>query len=242
MGQLYIGTSGYTYKDWRDRFYPKGVAQKAWLSFYAQHFNAVEINATFYRPFPADVFARWYDSTPPSFRFVLKAPKAITHEKVLHDKAEELQQFVSRAAVLKEKLAAVLWQFPASAHADTLHQTFTEFLKLLPQTLQHVFEFRHASWFTDDLYALLNPINAGFVINDSPHFPSRELIAGSLMYVRFHGPNQLYNSLYSQEQLQVWADKLRPRLNSCDLYLFFNNTYAGQALQNARELRELLTL
>ncbi len=240
MTKLYIGTSGYSYKTWRGQFYPAGVPQKEWLTFYAKSFNAVEVNATFYRPFPKRVFAHWYAMTPPDFRFVLKGPKVITHEKLLDNIADELNAFVASADSLQNKLAVMLWQFPAGAHADPLGESVKRFLSMLPGNIKQVFEFRHASWFTDETYALLNRYQAGFVINDSPHFPSREVVTDHMMYVRFHGPDKLYDSLYSGKQLQNWSDKIRPRLDLTDLYLFFNNTFAGQGLQNAVQLRELL--
>lgn len=240
MGGLYIGTSGYTYAAWRGVFYPKGVAQRTWLSFYAQHFNAVEINATFYRPFPQSVFARWQEMTPPDFHFVLKAPRIITHEKKLHDIENELNSFLSSIEGLGEKLALILWQFPAGQRADDLKERFSEFVSTLPRSPRHVFEFRHASWFTEDLYAHLEQQNAGFVINDSPHMKSQEVNTAGLMYIRFHGPGKLYDSSYSLEQLESWAERIRPRLADHEVYLFFNNTFAGQALENARQLRDLL--
>jgi uncharacterized protein YecE (DUF72 family) len=240
MTSLYIGTSGYTYKDWRGIFYPKGVAQKDWLTFYAQHYNAVEINATFYRPFPEHVFTHWHSSTPDEFRFVLKAPKLITHEKMLVDIDQELAQFVSSIGGLKEKLAAVLWQFPASASKEALQAQFQQFLTLLPRNIKHVFEFRNTSWFSEEIYALLNQFDAGFVINDSPHFPSQHIITDHLMYVRLHGPGQLYTSSYSAEQLRAWADEIATYLTHEAIYLFFNNTAGGPALGNADQLRQLL--
>lgn len=241
MNGLYIGTSGYTYAAWRGIFYPKGVAQRNWLSFYAQHFNAVEVNATFYRPFPQSVYARWQEVTPPDFRFVLKAPRLITHEKALDNIEQELDSFLASAKGLGDKLALILWQFPAGQRAENLQKRFEAFLSLLPQSPRHVFEFRHASWFTEEVYAQLNNSNAGFVINDSPQIKSREVNMAGLMYVRFHGPGKLYDSAYSREQLTAWADRIRPRLADHEVYLFFNNTFAGQAIENARQMRELLT-
>ncbi|MEO8391974.1 MAG: DUF72 domain-containing protein [Chloroflexota bacterium] len=240
MTHLYIGTSGYTYKDWRDIFYPKGVAQKNWLTFYAQHYNAVEINATFYRPFPEHVFTHWHDSTPEEFRFVLKAPKLITHEKALVDIEQDLEQFVSSIGALKEKLAAVLWQFPASARKEVLQVPFQQLLTLLPGNIKHVFEFRSSSWFNEEIYALLNRFDAGFVINDSPHFPSQHVNTDHLLYVRLHGPGALYTSTYSAEQLLAWSEEIAPHLGHEDIYLFFNNTSGGHALGNANDLRLLL--
>jgi uncharacterized protein YecE (DUF72 family) len=237
---LYIGTSGYSYKAWRGQFYPPGVPQKDWLAFYAKVYNAVEVNATFYRPFPRQVFAHWHDVTPPDFGFVLKGPKVITHEKLLDDVSEELNEFVSSAGTLQDKLKAMLWQFPASTKIDTLGERLGEFLSALPSGIKQVFEFRHRSFFDEKIYDLLNRFRAGFVINDSPHLVSREVFTGHTMYVRFHGPETLYNSLYSEKQLQAWADKILPQLDQSDVYLFFNNTSAGQALKNATQMRQLL--
>src|SRR5689334_6021934 len=114
MPNLYIGTSGYSYKDWRGQFYPQDIPQKEWLTFYAQTYNAVEVNATFYHPFPKSVFTHWREMTPSGFRFVLKGSKVITHEKLLADVKDQLKEFVSSAAGLQVKLVAMLWQFPAS--------------------------------------------------------------------------------------------------------------------------------
>lgn len=241
MPNLYIGTSGFTYSDWRNAFYPKGTPQKQWLAYYAQHYNAVEINATFYRPFSSDVYERWNELTPPGFRFVLKGPKTITHEKILVDVAADITGFISQTAPLGEKLAAVLWQFPASVRADATRDALTAFLPILPKHVRHVFEFRHKSWFTEDTYALLNKHNAGFVVNDSPRLPVADVSTGGILYMRFHGPGKIYDSAYSPHQLHEWADKIAPRLSTCETFIFFNNTMRGLALGNADSLRAYLT-
>lgn len=240
MAKLYIGTSGYSYKEWRGQFYPKGVAQKDWLAYYATHYNAVEVNATFYRPFAESVYAHWGEVTPTDFRFVLKGPQAITHEKALENISDELDPFVENTSVLGEKLAAMLWQFPASTHADSMLNKLARFLPLLPTTTRQVFEFRHISWLRDDVYDLLNQIGAGFVITDVTKFSTQQVQTDHLMYLRFHGPNKLYNSLYTPQQLKVWANTIRPYLGQKDVYVFFNNTTGGQALQNANELKAML--
>ena len=241
MPHLYIGTSGYTYKDWRGVFYPKGVVQKNWLAFYAAQFNAVEINATFYRSFPKHIFEHWREVTHDAFRFVLKGPKLITHEKALVDVESDVQEFVSNSAGLGDKLTAMLWQFPASEHQDTFEDRFAQFLPQLPKSIKHVFEFRHVSWFSDKTYALLNQYDDGIVINDSPRFPKREVVTDNVMYIRFHGPEKLYASSYSNYQLDNWAQKIARHINKEDVYLFFNNTAQGKAVGNAKLLRELLT-
>ncbi|MCA0457150.1 MAG: DUF72 domain-containing protein [Chloroflexi bacterium] len=240
MANLYIGTSGYAYQEWRGQFYPKGVPQKDWLAYYASRYNAVEVNATFYRPFEAKVYAHWGEVTPDEFRFVVKGPKVITHEKALENIDEELESFVANTAALGDKLAAMLWQFPASAHADNLLVELAHFLRVLPKNTKQVFEFRHISWLNNEVYDLLNIFGAGFVITDVTKFSNRQVTTDHIMYLRFHGPNKLYNSLYTPQQLQVWAETIRPYLGQKDVYVFFNNTMGGQALQNANELRDML--
>ncbi len=242
MGHLYIGTSGFVYKDWRDLFYPKGVAQKNWLAFYAGHFNTVEINATFYGYFKRSVYERWRDTTPDDFVFTIKGPKPITHVNRLVDVDDLLAGFLESAAGLGDKLSVVLWQMPPSFKQDSPEalDTLAAFLALLPRHMRHVLEFRHASWFTDAVYALLDSFGVGFVMNDSNRWSASEAYTGGFSYVRFHGPEKLYASLYTPEQLQAWADKLRPRLDVGDVYVYFNNDYGGRAIQNARELRALL--
>ncbi len=243
MGKLLIGTSGYNYKDWRGIFYPKGVAQKNWMTFYAERYDTVEINATFYRPFPVHVYESWHERTPDSFRFTLKGPRLITHEKKLLDVADELKAFVDSTRGLKDKLDVMLWQFSpgTKADSDNMKERFVEFLDRLPKDVRQAVEFRHASWFTDEIYDRLNHHHVGFVINDSSRWPAREVVTGDFMYARFHGPGKLYASSYSAEQLQAWADKITPRLKHQDVYAYFNNDYGGRALRNADTLKALLT-
>jgi uncharacterized protein YecE (DUF72 family) len=143
--------------------------------------------------------------------------------------------------VLEDKLALVLWQFPAGLRAEAAKEHFFNFLPRLPPSVRHVFEFRHRSWFTEDVFARLDQVDAGFVINSSPHIPSVDRVTGGLLYVRFHGPEKLYNSSYSHEQLEAWAARIRPHLERDNVFLFFNNTFSGQALENAREMHALLT-
>jgi uncharacterized protein YecE (DUF72 family) len=239
MGELWIGTSGYSYKDWKEIFYPKGLSQKKWLAFYAQHYNTVEINATFYRYFPRTVFARWRDETPDNFRFTLKGPRDITHHKKLQDIESDLKRFLDSIVDLHPKLALLLWQFPYSFKYNNAKEDFAHFLQRLPTDIQQVFEFRNTSWFTDEVYAMLNKHKAGFIINDSSRFPAAEKITGDVAYIRFHGPTKLYASLYSTEALKKWAAKIKVWLKD-DVYVYFNNDFGGRALQNSVELRQLI--
>lgn len=248
--RVFIGTSGFSYSPWKPLFYPKGLASRDWLAYYARHYNTVEINATFYRPFGQAIMARWHDVTPDGFRFTLKGPKLITHTRQLQAVEADLAAFMASLEPLRPKLALLLWQFPPGfQYNDSTISTLDQFLRLLPADSRSVLEFRHKSWFTPAVYALLNTRRVGFVISDSPQYPAADISTGGLVYVRFHGPGTLYRSPYSPEALADWATRLRnwllptaPRQPAAieQLYCYFNNTMEGWALPNAVTLRNLI--
>jgi uncharacterized protein YecE (DUF72 family) len=241
MTQFFIGTSGFNYKDWREIFYPKGLAEKNWLAFYSQHYRTVEVNATFYRHFPRSVLEKWRNTTPDEFCFTLKGPRTITHYKQLQDIQVELDNFFESAAGLEDKLSVVLWQFPGSfRYSEETKIELDRFIEQLPHHCRQAFEFRHKGWFNDDLYSLLNRHNAGFVINDSSRFPAQESVTGNFVYLRFHGPDRLYASSYSTSQLADWAHKIHTYMKQVDVYAYFNNDFDGRAIRNADELKALV--
>jgi uncharacterized protein YecE (DUF72 family) len=241
MKKLFIGTSGYNYREWKGDFYTVGVKQKDWLHYYSGQFSTVEINATFYRNFLPHVFEKWYNETDPAFTFTLKGPRIITHIKRLQDIETELSIFFSANASLKEKLSCILWQFPASfKNYEKNFGNLASFLKNLPPSYKQVFEFRDASWFNGTVYELLNENNAGFVINDSNRFPSKTVITDSAAYVRFHGPQKLYASSYSEIELHDWSNQIKTWLAGRDVFCYFNNDMGGHAFRNARELRKMI--
>jgi uncharacterized protein YecE (DUF72 family) len=241
MHRLFVGTSGYNYKHWRGVFYPKGLAEKDWLAFYSRYFATVEINATFYGRFTRETFETWANEVGDGFTFTLKGSRYITHVKRLNDPEQPLQRFFNPAQGLGKRFSCALWQFPRTMHCseETLAR-LEAFLPLLPGNIRQAFEFRHDSWFTDAVFALLDRYGAGFVINDSPHFLSIEQVTGDFAYIRFHGPKALYASSYSDAQLKDWAGKIRRYLREHDVYGYFNNDYHGFAIENARTLRNLL--
>lgn len=241
MKNLYIGTSGYNYNHWKGSFYPDGVAQKKWLGYYSEQFSSVEINATFYRTFAPHVYENWYNTTDTNFTFTLKGPRTITHIKRLNDVANEVHEFYSTTAQLKEKLSCVLWQFPYSFKNDENTFSLLEaFIQKIPFNIRHVFEFRHASWFTDSLYDLLHKHKAGFVINDSSRFPSKIAVTADCVYIRFHGPKALYASPYSDNELYEWSSQITKWMQNKDVYCYFNNDFGGHAFRNAQTLREMI--
>lgn len=240
MGKIYIGTSGYNYHHWKNVFYPVGTPQREWLLYYSQHFNSIEINATFYRDFEAKVFAKWYATTDNNFSFAIKGPRLITHLKRLVNVEDNLKNFINHALHLQKKLSCVLWQYPASFvnSANNFHK-LKNFLLILPSDAKNVFEFRHESWFSGKVYDLLNKYNAGLVINNSLYFPQQEIITGNLVYIRFHGPQELYASEYRVKELENWANKILIWQKKYDIFCYFNNDMGGYAVKNALELKKL---
>ncbi len=239
MTQYYIGTSGWHYDDWRGRFYPEKLAKAKWLEFYAQHFNTLELNNTFYHLPSENAFKNWYGSSPPDFTFALKISRYTTHIKRLKDCKEEIKKFISRAELLKEKLGPLLYQLPPGLHRDD--DRLTDFLKILPRGLKHVIEFRHDSWFTDEVYDILRRYKVGFCVFDMPKLTSPIIATTDFTYVRFHGSESLYSSRYTDEEMADWAKKIkRLAKNLKFIYIYFNNDIAGYALENAATIRKFL--
>jgi uncharacterized protein YecE (DUF72 family) len=246
MYKLFIGTSGYNYREWRGKFYPPKLPTRDWLAFYAQTFDTVEINASFYGHIKREEYRRWNEQTPQNFRFAIKGHRYITQMKKLHEVNEAVNQFLDAASALEEKLSVILWQFPANftlstARAEEYKQRLRRFLDLLPRGIRQAFEFRDTSWFTDEIHDLLDKHHASLVISDSPKFPLCEMPSSDFAYVRFHGPAALYASQYSDAQLEQWAKKIQSYACERDVYCYFNNDLSGYAIQNTKTLRTLLT-
>jgi uncharacterized protein YecE (DUF72 family) len=245
MHKFYIGTSGYNYKEWRGKFYPPKLPTREWLAFYAQHFDTVEINASFYGHVKREEYRRWYEQTGSTFRFAIKGHRYITQMKKLHEVNEAVQQFLDAVSALEEKLSVILWQFPANFtlttdRADEYKQRLARFLDLLPRGIRQAFEFRDMSWFTDEIRDLLDKHHGSLVISESPKFPLREMPSSDFAYLRFHGPDALYASKYSEAQLTQWAERIRGYACQRDVYCYFNNDLSGYAIQNTKTLRALL--
>lgn len=236
----YVGTSGWYYPHWSEGvFYPQGLAKAKWLGYYSGVFNCVELNVTFYRLVNASTFDGWRRNTPDGFRFVVKGSRFISHRKKISGVEGSLALFFERAQRLKDKLAAVLWQFPPSFKKDIRH--LEGFLKLLKKTgNRQVFEFRNAEWFDAEVYALLKAYNACLCIAHAPgNFPLAREVTADFLYLRFHGGEELYGSDYTAGELKSWARFAR-HAGTRDVFAFFNNDAYGYAVKNARTFRELL--
>ena len=239
MTHYYIGTSGWHYDDWRGRFYPEKLPKAKWLEFYAQHFNTLELNNTFYHLPSENALKNWYESTPQGFVFAVKISRFITHIKRLKDCSEEVARFMSRATILKEKLGPLLYQLPPGLHRDD--NKLTDFLKILPPGLKHAIEFRHESWFTEDIYEILRQHKVGFCVFDMPKLASPITVTTDFAYVRFHGGESLYSSCYSDKEMAGWAKKIAKLAKNLEaVYIYFNNDIAGYALDNAGTIRKYL--
>lgn len=235
----YIGTSGWHYDHWRDRFYPEKLAKAKWLEFYAGHFTTVELNNSFYRLPSEAAFAAWRDSSPANFTFAVKVSRFITHIKRLRNTEEALDNFVTRARILGEKLGPLLYQLPPNMHRND--EVLESFLSTLPQGMQHVFEFRHQSWLEAKVFEILHRYNTGLCVFDMPSSSCPLVATADFAYVRFHGSTGLYWSCYSDEEIADWAKALANlAANLKAVYIYFNNDAEAFAVRNAITLRTFL--
>jgi uncharacterized protein YecE (DUF72 family) len=245
-----VGTSGWLYKDWRGKFYPSELSQKNWFPYYADHFNSVEINNTFYQMPKVSTLEAWAEASPDNFKYVIKLNRYLTHLKRLKlDEAstERLQQFIQAISPLGSKLALVLAQLPPNLacdnkRLDALLKTTSKYAKVTRTQFQIAVEFRHASWFNDETFAVLRQHNAANVINSSPDaWPASKAVTADFAYFRFHGSKKLYGSSYNDDELKSWAKFIRDDCARCKhVYAYFNNDQQAYAPKNASRLLRLL--
>ncbi len=238
MGEVRIGCSGWNYKHWRERVYPKGLAPRLWLHHYATLFHTVEINNTFYRlPLRTSV-ERWVADSPPDFLFSVKMSRYLTHIKRLAEVRDGLRLFYERLEPLvrSPKLGPVLWQFPASFQRNDERLSAT--LEQLPPG-RHCFEFRHPSWFALEVVELLRSHGAALVIGDDLRrpFQTHELTT-DWTFVRFHGGPD--GGDYPAPLLEEWARRIEAWRGHADVYVYFNNDWEGLAVRNGLWLRDRL--
>ena len=234
---LHLGTSGWSYPGWRGRFYPPSLASRGWLPFYAETFNTVEINMTFYRlPKPEDL-RRWADLTPPGFLFTLKANRQITHTQKLREAGHDVGFFYHLARNLGDKLGCILYQLPPAISRDD--GLLRDFLAVLSPEFRNVVEFRDPTWYASDVYGLLREHRATFCIVSSAKVPADAVVTTDTAYFRFHGLTGGYRHNYSDQELRDWAGVVRAT-GAAETFAYFNNDYQAYAVGNARRLGELL--
>lgn len=233
---------GWSYDFWRGNFYPENLESKRLLSYYAQQFDTVEVDSTFYRIPRTQTMIDWKEQTPKDFLFSLKFPQIITHVKMLKDSQEETKVFIERAELLQEKLGPLLLQFPPSfknEHIPQLH----EFLKNLPKKNHYAVEVRNKSLLNTNLFSTLRDNNVALVWVDSPAMPLINEMTSSFVYARWEGDRKkVKGNLGKIEEnksntTKMWANKLKQFLTEgIDVFGYFSKYYSGHPPSDAREL------
>jgi uncharacterized protein YecE (DUF72 family) len=230
--KVQIGTSGYNYPEWRGTFYPEKFSTSKMLAYYAERFPTVEINYTFYRIPTEKLLAGWAADTPDSFTFTLKAPRRITHDSKLQRCEDLLQTFCRTARTLGPKLATLLFQLPPTFKKDI--GVLRSFLDLLPDGTRAAFEFRHASWFDEDVFEALRSRNIALCVADSEKLHSPIEITANYGYFR------LRDEGYQQADLERWAHTIGSLTGIGDVFVYFKHEEQGLGPDFARRLTEAL--
>jgi uncharacterized protein YecE (DUF72 family) len=240
MSKVLIGTSGWTYDGWRGPFYPRDVPKKAWLAWYAGQFPTAEINGSFYRTPSLDAVRCWRDQTPKQFLFSWKASKFITHWKRLSEKSDNsIALMETRLQAVAPKLGVVLFQLPPRFEKN--RERLASFLAMLPRRHLYTFEFRHKSWYDDDIFELLHKRNVALCISDHHDAPSPWEVTARHVYVRGHGPTGHYRDHYPDQTLQSWARRIRAwKRQRRTVFVYFDNDQKSAAPKDARRLMELV--
>lgn len=237
-GAIHVGTSGWNYDHWKGPFYPRDAKDRDLLGLYAERFDAVEVNNTFYQLPSERTIERWVDAVPEGFVFAVKASRYITHMKKLKDPEQAIARFFDRIEAFGAKLGPVLYQLPPRWHLNT--ERLAAFLDALPPRIRHAFEFRDESWYEGEVYDLLRERGVAFCIYELAGHRSPREITGDFTYVRLHGPGRAYEGSYSRRALAGWAGALSQWSRTRDVYCFFDNDERGYAPMNASELLKMV--
>lgn len=242
---IYIGTSGWMYSDWH-KLYPKNLAKENYLFYFGKNFQTVEINSSFYHLPKKETFEKWARETPHTFVFSVKLSRYITHIKRLKNVEALLALFLENAEGLGKKIGPVLAQFPPNFKKDLERvENFLEIASVLNPNVQWAFEFRHPSWFENikELLDIFSEYNAALVFADSKQYPypKDEPVTADFIYLRFHGPEELFASRYSCKKLESWAEKIQKwEKEGKNIYAYFNNDIKGYAIDDASKLKKLV--
>jgi uncharacterized protein YecE (DUF72 family) len=243
-GKLRIGCSGWGYDDWLGSFYPDKTSKADYLPLYSRVFDCVEVDSSFYRnPGPA-MTKSWFGATPSGFLFTMKMPKRITHEKKLRRVEQELGWFYASAKELKEKAGPLVAQLPPSIKYDRDWTVMQDFVKSLDASYRHAIEFRHASWFRDDVYGLLRDRNVTMVWTENQYLRSPSAVTSDSIYLRMVGDREITEFHEVQKdkgaEMRAWYTELEETADSVKgALVFFNNHYAGFGPGSVNEFRRL---
>jgi uncharacterized protein YecE (DUF72 family) len=234
-----IGTSGWEYRHWEGRFYPRDLPRDRWLEHYATEFDTVELNNSFYRLPGADQFRRWADRVPARFRFAVKASRYLTHVKRLRDPDEPIRRFWTRVRHLGPRRGPVLYQLPPRWKPDL--DRLEAFLDAVPRAAQAV-EIRDRRWYGPTTFALLEGARVALVLHDMPGSASEPVPVGPLVYIRFHGAGAKYGGSYSPQLLSAWADRVAGwAREGLPVWAYFNNDAAAHATRDADRFRSYVS-
>lgn len=236
-GQVFIGTSGWEYKEWAGDFYHE-IKPRDHFTFYTRHFQTVEINATFYRLPALAAVHGWKDRAPDNFVFAVKGSRFITHIKRLNELHGAVNRFFRRIDPLAAKIGVFLWQLPPNFQKD--QGRLGAFLRRLPKGFSHAFEFRHPTWFDTETKNLLHEFNVALVWASSAKMPEDVTVTANFVYIRFHGLAGGARHDYSAEELLPWANRIREQIAAGRrVYAYFNNDLNVRAPKNADLLIKL---
>lgn len=229
--RLYVGTSGFSYSAWKGSFYPDKLPQKKMLGYYGERFSTVEMNNTFYRLPGESVFSSWGEQVPAGFRFVVKAPKRITHLKRLNDVEDETHALLETSAVLKQRRGPLFFQLPPNFRKDV--PRLKALLKLIGKKSPVAFEFRHESWFDDEVFDCLRAMSCALCTADTDEMPCTKLVSTAMWgYVR------LRREKYTDRQLRDWVKRIKSQ-DWSEAYVFFKHEETGTGPRFAEKFLEL---
>jgi len=236
MKPVRIGCSGWMYDDWRGRLYPEHVRKRRWLEVYAEHFDTVEVNSTFYRLARRDAVAGWVEQTPAGFLFAVKASRYLTHVKRLVDIGGGIARFYEPLEPMRDagRLGPILWQLPENFHRDD--QRLEDWLEVLPSG-RHTIEFRHPSWFVPEVLEVLRSRGVALTIGDHPQrsFQTYDATA-DWRFIRFHYGSRGRAGNYSSTEIDTWARRIAQWRRRDEVFAYFNNDWRGFAPANAKLL------
>jgi uncharacterized protein YecE (DUF72 family) len=240
MTKFYIGCSGFHYKEWKELFYPEKLPQSKWFEFYCEHFNTLEINSTFYK-FPTEKsLVKWYNTSPEDFKFSVKAPRLITHYKKFSGCEILLQDFyTSISKGLQDKLGCVLFQLPPQLVYTP--EMLDLIMSSVDASFKNVFEFRHLSWWNENVFTQFKKRKLIFCSISFPKLPDEVKATASNIYYRFHGVPVLYKSTYSEKFVENIYQEIKIQAPK-EAWVYFNNTWGNAAIINSKYLQKLITL
>lgn len=242
MIHWFLGTIGFSYKDWVGSFYPVGTSQRGYLPYYTKVFNCVELDTTFHAIPSQSTIQSWVNSTPVDFRFCLKTPRLITHDLGLKGAQGPMIEFIDSLNPIKDKLGPILIQLPPKYTQDN-YSLVDDFLASLPETHHFAIEFRHPSWYNAKTTQMLAQYQVGWATSDYPNLPRQIIPTSDFLYIRWIGMNGMYQHHAHEQvdktsQLKWWLETIRPFFERVpEVYGFFNNDYAGFAAGTCKRFK-----